>query len=77
MFSFISLNWKGVPLENYETVINLIGGTKTSTGLTVKAKLDKKNYEKGIKVPNEIFDELNINFHKKHPEWNYTITAKK
>lgn len=74
LFSFISLNWKGIPLENYETVINLIGGTKTSTGLKVKAKLDKKNYEKGIKVSDEIFNELNIDFHKKHPEWNYTIS---
>jgi transposase len=77
LFSFISLNWKGVPLENYETVINLIGGTKTSTGLKVKAKLDKRNYEKKIKVPDEVFDSINIRFHKKHPQWNYTISPKK
>jgi hypothetical protein len=32
LFSFISLNWKGEPLINYETIINLIGGTKTRTG---------------------------------------------
>jgi len=30
LFSFISLNWKGQPLINYETVINLIGGTSSS-----------------------------------------------
>lgn len=73
LFSFISLNWKGIPLENYETVINLISGTKTSAGLKVKAKLDKKIYETKIKVSNETFDSINIQFHEKHPKWNYTI----
>ena len=33
MFSFISLNWQGKPLVSYETVINLIGATRTATGL--------------------------------------------
>lgn len=56
---------------------NLISGTKTSTGLKVKAKLDKKTYETKIKVPDETFDSINIQFHKKHPNWNYTITCKK
>src|ERR1700674_5839426 len=32
----ISLNWRGEPLINYETIINLIGGTKTRTGLKVR-----------------------------------------
>jgi hypothetical protein len=39
-FSFISLNWKGKPLVNFETLVNLIGGTRTSTGLKVTAVLD-------------------------------------
>jgi hypothetical protein len=73
MFSFISLNWKGIPLENYETVINLIGGTKTKTGLKVKAKLDKNSYEKGLKVSEDDFEKINLTYHKKHPKWNYTI----
>jgi hypothetical protein len=44
LFSFISLNWRGQPLLNYETIINLIGGTKTQTGLKVKAVLDTNDY---------------------------------
>ncbi len=48
LFSFISLNWKGEPLINYETIINLIGGTKTRTGLKVKAVLDTNQYEMGV-----------------------------
>ena len=76
MFSFISLNWKGVPLENYETVVNLISGTKTKSGLKIKAKLDKKKYEKGLIVPEIFLDLIEIKFHKKYPLWNYTIAPK-
>src|SRR5260370_1108211 len=48
LFSFISLNWKGKPLVNYETVVNLIGGTRTRAGLKVKAVLDANQYKTGI-----------------------------
>ncbi|EQD77650.1 Transposase, Rhodopirellula-type, partial [mine drainage metagenome] len=47
MFSQISLNWQGIPLESYETVVNLIAGTKTRTGLKVRARLDNGVYAKG------------------------------
>jgi hypothetical protein len=36
LFFSIRLNWKGKPLVSHETVVNLIGGTKTKTGLTVQ-----------------------------------------
>lgn len=73
MFSFISLNWKGIPLKNYETIIKLISGTKTKSGLKIKAKLDKHTYSKGIKISDEDFDKLNLKYHKKYSKWNYTI----
>ena len=41
----VYLNWQGKPLVSYETVINLIGATRTATGLRVKAKLDTRLYE--------------------------------
>jgi hypothetical protein len=74
LFSFISLNWKGEPLINYETIINLIGGTKTRTGLKVKAVLDTNDYETGIGVSDEELDEVRLRRHKVHPAWNYTIS---
>jgi transposase len=74
MFSFISLNWKGRPLENYEAIINLIASTKTKKGLKIKARLDTIKYEKGKKISKEDFDELCLKFNKKFPKWNYTIT---
>ncbi len=41
------MNWKGIPLEDYETVVQLIGAVKTKGGLKVKARLDLNEYEKG------------------------------
>jgi hypothetical protein len=76
LFSFISINWRGRPLVNYETVVNLIGATKTRTGLRVKAVLDTKPYPKGVKVEDEAMDEVRLRRHKLHPDWNYTIVAR-
>ena len=73
LFSFISLNWQGRPLVNYETVVNLIGATKTRSGLRVKAVLDTGTYEKGLKVEEQAMRELRLRRHKLHPDWNYTI----
>jgi len=77
LFSFISLNWRGQPLINYETIITLIGGTKTRTGLKVQAVLDTNEYETGIKVSDEQLDEIQLRRHKVHPAWNYTISPRR
>ena len=77
LFSFISLNWKGEPLINYETIINLIGGTKTRTGLKVKAVLDTNDYEIGIEVSDEELEDVRLRRHTVHPAWNYTISPRK
>jgi len=73
MFSFITQNWRGRPLVSYETIVNLIGGTKTSTGLRVKAKLSRKKYPTGIKVPDSEFAKINLRPATFHGEWNYSI----
>jgi len=73
LFSFISLTWKGQPLFNYETVVNLIGATKTKSGLRVQALLDTNQYEEGVKVTKSQMESLRIQPHKIHPDWNYTL----
>lgn len=73
LFSFISLTWKGQPLVNFETVVNLIGATTTKSGLRVKAVLDRNEYETGIKVTKSQMQSLRIRPHKIHPDWNYTL----
>jgi transposase len=73
MFSFISMNWKGKPLENYESILKLISETKTKSGLKIRSRLDTKNYKKGKKISKEDFDNLSLEFKNKFPLWNYTI----
>ena len=73
LFSQISLNWKGIPLVDYETVVKLIGATKTTKGLTVKCQLDPTEYQKGIKITDEELETINIKKYKFHGEWNYVI----
>lgn len=73
MFSFISMNWRGKPLASYETIIKLIGSTKTKKGLKVEARLDERNYEIGKKISDDDMARLKINLHKLYPYWNYSI----
>jgi hypothetical protein len=73
MFSFITMNWRGKPLTTLETIINLIGKTKTKKGLEIKVVADKQSYEKGRKISKEDFDSINIKRRNFHGEWNYVI----
>lgn len=73
MFSYISKNWRGRPLENYATIVNLIAATTTKKGLKIQSSLDKNEYPKGIKVSDEEMAKLNIQQDDWHGEWNYVI----
>lgn len=73
LFSHISMNWRGKPLTSLEIIVNLIGGTKTREGLSVKARTDKRIYEKGLKISDEEFEKINIERNLFHGEWNYII----
>jgi DDE family transposase len=73
LFSYITINWRGKPLVSLETIVNLIAGTTTSTGLQVYARLDKSAYPDKIRVPNADVQALNLHGDEFHPEWNYRI----
>jgi len=60
MFSFISKNWRGKPLITRETVVNLIGSTKTKSGLKIKVNLDENIYKVGRKITDKEFENVNI-----------------
>jgi len=55
LFSFISSNWRGIPLVTTAVIIALIGATTTRTGLAVKCVLDESLYEKGIRACSHYF----------------------
>jgi hypothetical protein len=73
LFSFISSNWRGEPLRDYETIVNLISRTTTTKGLQVTCRLDRRKYPTGRKVTNEEIQRVNLKQDKFHGEWNYTI----
>jgi hypothetical protein len=74
MFSFITKNWRGRPLESREVMVNLIGDTTTKAGLKIKARIDDNEYPTGIKVSDKELAEINIERKKFHGEWNYKIS---
>lgn len=73
LFCHITRNWQGVPLESHEVVVNLIGSTKTNSGLEVHAWLDGSRYEKSKQVSDIQLAEVTITRNEFHGEWNYTI----
>jgi len=77
LFSFISSNWRGEPLRDYETVVRLIAKTTTAKGLKVTCRLDHRKYPVGRKITNEEFAQINLTPETFHGEWNYTIQPEK
>ncbi len=73
LFSQISKNWRGRPLETLEIIVSLIGSTTTKTGLTVKCVVDTNEYPRGIKIDDSELEALNLTANDWHGEWNYMI----
>ena len=73
MFSYISQNWRGRPLVSIETIVNLIGATKTKKGLRIQTAVDTNEYAKGIKITDKEIQSLALERDEFHGEWNYTI----
>jgi hypothetical protein len=77
LFCHITRNWRGQPLTSYQVIVSLIAGTRTTTGLRVKARLDPKQYESGIKVTDAELGQVRLVPAKFHGEWNYSILPKR
>jgi hypothetical protein len=78
MFSAITLNWRGRPLETHEVVVETIAATTTKTGLSIQAALDTNTYQKGIRITDKAmkaFEAAHLQRHRFHGNWNYTVTG--
>lgn len=73
LFSEISKNWAGVPLNNVETAIKYIRKTKTKTGLRVTATLNQKEYPLKEQIVDELQDRVLIKRNQIFPKLNYTL----
>ncbi len=76
LFSFISSNWRGEPLRDYETIVRLIAATTTAKGLQVSCCLDHRKYPVGCKVTDEEMAMVKLKPQAFHGEWNYVILPK-
>ncbi len=77
LFSFISSNWRGEPLRDYETIVRLIAGTTTAKGLAVSCRLDRRKYPAGRKVTDEEMKKIRMIPQAFHGEWNYVIRPRR
>ncbi|MFH0918818.1 MAG: ISAzo13 family transposase, partial [Fibrobacterota bacterium] len=73
LFCHITQNWRGKVLKTFETIIDLIGNTKTAIGLSVKAMLDNRKYPTGVVIPKSQMDELSLIRDEFHGDWNYVL----
>jgi len=77
LFSFITSNWQGEPLVDYETVVNLISKTTTTAGLEVSCRLDRRRYPLGRKVTEEEWVKINLIRDEFHGDWNYRLRPRR
>jgi hypothetical protein len=75
LFSEISKNWAGEPLDSYQKILNFIRTTRTQTGLQVSAYLDRRHYPRGVRPSPDQLQALRLRPHDTLPRWNYTISA--
>ena len=76
MFSEISKNWAGQPLDTYETILNYARTTRTTTGLHIKAYLIRTHYPKGVRISDQEMDALHLRAHPAQPTRNYTLSPR-
>jgi DDE family transposase len=73
LFSEVSRNWAGEPLDSYQKILNYARTTRTQTGLKVTAYLDRHYYPCGLKPSPGQIASLRLHRHDTLPAWNYTI----
>jgi hypothetical protein len=73
LFCHITQNWRGKPLRTFETIVELIGHTRTAAGLRVTAKLDPRSYPAGVKITKAQMGNLALHRHAFQGDWNYEL----
>lgn len=76
LFSEISKNWAGRPLDSLDTLLNYLRTTKTNSGLEVRAYQDLRSYDKGVKISDDDMKTLALDKRCELGKWNYTISPR-
>ncbi len=77
LFCHITQNWRGKPLRTFETIVDLIGNTRTAAGLRVQAKIDSRKYRTGVVITKGQMRDLALRPDEFHGEWNYELQPRK
>ena len=73
LFCHITQNWRGKVLRTFETIVDLIGSTRTAAGLRVQARLDAGTYPTGVVTTDAEMDALSLHREAFHGDWNYAL----
>ena len=73
LFCHITQNWRGKVLRTFETIVDLIGSTRTAAGLRVQARLDAGTYPIGVVTTDAEMDALSLHREAFHGDWNYAL----
>jgi transposase len=73
LFSHITQNWRGRPLESHEVIINLIANTTTTAGLKVQCQLDTDSYPTGVRISDTELEAVQLERLGFHGDWNYMV----
>ena len=73
LFCHITQNWRGKPLRTFETIVDLIGNTRTAAGLRVTAQLDQRKYPTGVVITKAEMAALSLHRNEFHGDWNYEL----
>ena len=76
LFCQLTQNWRGRPLRTFETIVDLIGQTRTAAGLRVKAELDKRTYATGVVTTQAEMEALLLHRNEFHGDWNYELHSR-
>jgi DDE family transposase len=77
LFLHIAMNRRGKPLISLAAIVNLIGSTRTGAGLRVRSEIDRNSYPMGVVVTADQMSQVQLQPHRFHGEWNYTIRPKR
>ena len=73
LFCHITRNWRGVPLETHQVVVNLVSSTRTGEGLEVHCWLDSNTYQTERKVTYAQMSSVRLKRNAFQGDWNYEI----
>ena len=73
LFCHLTQNWRGKVLRSFETIVDLIGSTRTAAGLRVKARLDAGAYPTGVAPTQAEMEALSLHREAFHGDWNYEL----